>query len=237
MSILSVVRDVALAVGVNQPTTMFGASMEPRTQAELLALANEMAQRIAYDVREWTKLKAINIFTGPGTVDVFGSSHFALPANYKRMLLTSQVYPSWQPTKPPSFVSNSDLWLQNRMLNYVNASWGEWTLLGEEFLIHPALEAGQSVAFLYLDKNCVRLNAGGFGDRFMNDLDEFRLDERLLKLNMIWQWKQNKGSPYAEEMGTFVDALMMVAGADKPSPILIDTPPRLLPGGVNALLG
>ena len=59
MSILSVVKDVCFAVGLNPPSSMFASSVQPRTQAELLSLANEMAQRIAYDVREWTALKAI----------------------------------------------------------------------------------------------------------------------------------------------------------------------------------
>ena len=36
------------------------------------------------------------------------------------------------------------------------------------------------------------------------------IDERLLKLGMIWQWKANKGSPYAEDMGTYSDALVMI---------------------------
>ena len=31
---------------------------------------------------------------------------------------------------------------------------------------------------------------------------------------MIWQWKANKGSPYAEDMGTYSDALVMIGGAD-----------------------
>ena len=59
----------------------------------------------------------------------------------------------------------------------------------------------------------------------MNDADEFRISERILKLGMIWQWKANKGSPYAEDMGTYSDALVGVAGADKPAPILVDRQP------------
>ena len=39
---------------------------------------------------------------------------------------------------------------------------------------------------------------------------------------MIWQWKANKGSPYAEDMGTYSDALVMIAGADSPAPIIMD---------------
>jgi hypothetical protein len=78
-----------------------------------------------------------------------------------------------------------------------------------------------TATFNYIDKNCVTLASGGFGDAFMADTDSFRLDERLLKLGMIWQWKALKGSPYAEDMATFMDALTRASGADKPAPILI----------------
>ena len=37
------------------------------------------------------------------------------------------------------------------------------------------------------------------------------LDERLLKLGMIWQWKAKKGSPYQEDLGTYGDALSRLA--------------------------
>jgi hypothetical protein len=33
-----------------------------RTMQEMLALANEMAQRIAYDLRDWTRLKKVQVF-------------------------------------------------------------------------------------------------------------------------------------------------------------------------------
>lgn len=217
MSILSVVKDVCFAVGLAPPVSMFTASTQPRTQAELLSLANEMAQRIAYDFREWTALKAINTFNGDGVSD-----NFAMPANYQRMLLTSQVYASWAPRTPLRFIADTDEWTIRR-LNGDTASWGEWTLLGDRMLIHPIPAIGQKVVFTYLDKNCIRLAAGGNSDRFMTDDDTFRISDRLLKLGMIWQWKANKGSPYAEDMGTYSDAVVMVGGADKPAPIIIDS--------------
>src|SRR4249920_1854869 len=215
MSILSVVRDVCLAIGVNPPTSMFSPTVQPRTQFELLSLANEMAQRIAYDVREWRMLKAIHTLTGDGILD-----RFPLPANFKRMLLTAQVYPSWAPRQPLQFIPDADEWLMRRLRGDV-FGWGEWTLIGNDMLVFPILQSSASVSFVYLDKNCVKLNGGGNGTEFMNDADEYRLDERILKLGMIWQWKANKGSPYAEDMGTYSDALVNVAGADTPSPIII----------------
>lgn len=215
MSILSVVRDVCLAVGVNPPTSLFSPTVQLRTQNELLSLANEMAQRIAYDVREWRALKAICTFMGDGVAD-----RFALPANFKRMLLVSQVHPSWAPRNPLQFIPDADEWLARR-LNNETFSWGEWTIIGNDMLVYPIVPVDAGVSFVYLDKNCVTLNSGGYGTEFINDADEYRIDERILRLGMIWQWKANKGSPYAEDMGTYSDALVNVAGADAPAPIII----------------
>jgi hypothetical protein len=224
MSLLSVTKDVCLAIGVNPLASMFATSTQPRTQAELLALANEMAQRIAYDVREWRELKSIAVLPGPGIVDPLPAvpvSRLTLPENFKRMLLTAQVYPSWASRQPLRFIPDTDEWLVRR-LNGDLYSWGEWTLIGNEMLVYPVLQTGQAVTFAYLDKNCVKLASGGSGDQFVADADTFRISERLLKLGMIWQWKANKGSPYAEDMGTYSDALVMVAGADSPAPIIMD---------------
>lgn len=228
MTLLTVVKDVCAFVGVHEPTTLFGNVTDPRTQLELLAVANEMAQRIAGESREWRALKLRATFTGDGVIPpppepqvIAGTEAFPLPDNYKRMLLTSNVWRSTSAIQPMMFVDDSDEWVQRRLRGY-NYAWGEWTLMGNDIHIWPIMGVGVTATFIYLDKNCVVLAGGGFGDSFMADDDKFRLDERLLKLGMIWQWKALKGSPYAEDMATFMDALTRASGADKPSPILIN---------------
>ena len=57
MTILSIIKDVCAMVGVQQPTSVFAGIAGNRTMMEMLSLANEMAQRIAYDYRDWTCLK------------------------------------------------------------------------------------------------------------------------------------------------------------------------------------
>ena len=215
MTLLSVVRDVCATVGVVQPTSIFASITGNRTMQEMLSLANEMVQRISYDARDWTKLRTTATLIGDGA-----TAEFDLPANFKRMLLTSNVWRSGSPETSMRFVSNMDQWMQNRISDYNNA-WGEWTMLGGKIHIYPELGAGETATFAYLDKNCVDLAGGGRGDVFQNDLDAFALDERVLKLGMIAQWKAQKGSPYAEDMGTFGDALTMLAGHDQPAPILV----------------
>ena len=180
---------------------MFTTSIQPRTQAELLSLANEMAQRISGDNRDWTRFKFTNIYTGDGV-----KTAWDLPADYRRMPITANV---WKGTSPLRFIPDADEWLQRRINNLSSSpGWGEWTIYGGQMHIFPALAVGEPVGFVYISRNCVALNGGGFGDTFTNDGDRFALDERLLKLGMTWEWKCRKGSPYAEDMGTYSDALV-----------------------------
>jgi hypothetical protein len=122
------------------------------------------------------------------------------------------------------FVPDYDEWLRRGMNNQINAN-GEWMLSQGSIHIRPIVPAGTHIAFGYLDKNCIKLNSGGVGDRFMDDADSFVLDERLLKLGMTWQWKANKGTSYAEDMGTYSDALAVAMGHDSPAPIIMGRRP------------
>jgi hypothetical protein len=123
--------------------------------------------------------------------------------------------------QPMRFFPDTDEWMQRRAANDTN-SWGEWTIYGGQIHIIPVMGVDQTARFTYLDRNPVALASGGFGERFMDDADSFRLDERALKLGMVFNWKQLKGSPYAEDMGTYSDCMANLMGPDSPAPILID---------------
>jgi len=251
MTILSVVKDVCATVGVMVPTSLFSGIGTNRTAQEMLALANEMGQRIAYDTRDWTVLRKSlppPYYVGDGhyvppqpdpLATWTGTTAFNLPADYKRMLLTSQVWRSTDSRQPMRFIPDTDEWLQRRAAGETDA-WGEWTLYGGQIHIWPIMGGlvpeipgppvvpavpATTARFTYLDRNCVALFSGGFGDRFVNDADVYRLDERLLKLGMIWQWKAQKGSPYAEDMGSYSDALQIAMGKDSPSPTIVGARP------------
>jgi hypothetical protein len=219
VTLLSVIKDVCATVGVLVPTSVFTNITGNRTMQEMLATANETAQAIAYDTREWTRLKQTVTFTGDGVTTAFN-----LPANYKRMLLTSNVWRSTNTLTPMRFVPNIDEWLNRRARNIYDA-WGEWTIIGGQILIVPVMGAGITAYFAYLDKNCIALASGGTGDSFLGDGDSFLIDERVFKLGMIWKWKSQKGSPYNEDLGTYSDALGFVAAHDGPAPIIVGRQP------------
>ena len=64
MTLLTVVQDVCAAVGVTAADIVFSDLTANRTMQEMLSLANEMAQRIAYDTRDWSALKAYHNYVG-----------------------------------------------------------------------------------------------------------------------------------------------------------------------------
>jgi len=215
MSILSVVRAVCHNVGVEQPSSVFAGLNANRTMQEMLTLANEMAQRIAYDTRDWRMLHFYVELTGDGVRE-----DHPLPNSYKRMTLTANVWRVSTPASPLKFIASPEDWLHRRMEQRTDSG-GEWIILNNAIAVVPILASGDKIRFSCLDKNCVSLASGGYGEEFQADLDTFRLDERLLKLGMIWQWKASKGSPYAEDMGTYSDALSNAMGKDGPSPIIV----------------
>jgi hypothetical protein len=243
MSLLTVVNDVCAVVGVHAPTAgVIASTNTDRSMFEMLALANEMAQRIATDVRDWNMLRKSATFVGgTGVPPIAGdptveTQVFNMPDDYRRMLIGSNVWRSPNTITPMRFVPNTDEWFQRRFANYA-APWGEWTLIAGQMHIWPIMAAAiagpPAVAavkarFSYLDKNPIATASaptGPFAERFVSDTDVFRLPERLLKLGMVWQWKANKGSPYAEDMGTWSDAMANAMGADAPSPIIIGSMP------------
>lgn len=219
MSLITVVQDVCVVTGIEVPTSVFSGINTNRTMQEMLALANEMAQRISYDTREWTQFKQMATYAGDGSTIAFD-----MPANYKRMLLTANLWRSTSALRPARYIPDTDEWMQRRALNR-NDAWGEWTTFGGQIHIWPAMGVGVTSYHAYLDKNCISLNSGGVGERFMDDNDTFLLNERLLKLGMIFQWKAQKGSAYQEDLATYQDALGYLQNADRPSPIIIGRKP------------
>jgi hypothetical protein len=216
MTLLSVIKDVCRVVGVQSPTSIFASINSNRTMEEMAALATEMAQRAAYDSgKDWTILKKLATLTGDSV-----KTAFDLPADYKRMLLTTELWRSTSTQTPMTYINDTNAWVQRRNQPWTSA-WGEWTMLGGQIVIYPVMAAGTNATFGYLNKNCIALASGGYGDSFTADTDNFVLGDRLLKLGMIWQWKANKGSPYAEDLATYNDALNVAMGSEKPAPILI----------------
>lgn len=213
MTILSVCQQVAPVIGLKIPTAVM-ASTE-REHLELAALANEMAERIAFDLSyDWTMLKRVATITGDGLADGFD-----LPDDYKRMLKKARIWPSSSPYASLTHYPDSDQWLGMEVQNFQQLI-GAWTLIGSQIFVKPVMTLGNTIKFFYIHNQIVKKADGTPQTGFLADEDVFVLPERILKLGMTWQWKANKGQQYAEDLSNYEDALSSVIGGDKGSNIL-----------------
>jgi hypothetical protein len=160
MTILTVTRDVCATVGIALPSSIFSGITAIGPCRRCWRSPTRWRSASPTDLRDWTQLKKVQVFTGDGSRR---PSTF-LPT-IKRMLLTSEVWRSTSALQPMTFVPDANDWMQRRALNRFSA-WGEWTIIGNQMLIWPVMGVGVTATFPYLDKNCVALASGGYGDAF-----------------------------------------------------------------------
>ena len=212
MTILSTIQQVAVVIAIDVPTAVMAST--DREHVELAALANEMAERIAFDLYDWSTLKRIATLTGDGA-----ATEFNFPADYRRMLKKAALWPSREPNCRLPHCADLDQWLGLQMSNVAQVR-PIWSLFGGKINIWPALVDQETVKFVYLANSIVTAQNGSPKKSFTADTDSYVLSERLLKLGMIWQWKANKGQNYAEDLSNFEDAYASLTGGDKGSNIL-----------------
>lgn len=210
MTVLSAIQDACAVIGIDQPDAVFSATA--REFYEIRALANEMAERIRA-AHDWQVLQRRHTLTGDGSTE-----DFALPADYDRMLKDTKLWSSRIET-PLTHITSRDRWLELDIRSYEFVI-GVWILYGGELHIKPAMVTGETAQFFYVSQNIVADSSGTPKVAFTADSDVLRVDERLLSLGMIWQWRANKGLPYAEDMANYEALLAKRIADDKGARVL-----------------
>jgi hypothetical protein len=231
MTILSVIKEVAKVCGISVPDAVYASA--DREHVELVSIAQEMAERIA-NGHDWQRLSKVATITGDGSTETFG-----LPSDYDRMLVKSQVWSSSLQTAL-SPISDLDKWLEIDIKSFdfvVNA----WTVYGGQMHVKPALGTGVTAKYFYQSNLIVDPAAGADTTTFTADTDSFILDERLLKLGIIWRWKEQKGQPYDEWMADYEELkerlvlrdkgsrMIRVGSVRMPSDVTIAYPQTIIP--------
>lgn len=214
MTVLSAIAQACTTIGLDPPTVVFGSTA--REYQELASIANEMAQAMAFDGHDWTRLKSLATLTGDGV-----QASFEFPNDYRRMLKKARLWPSSTPNGFLTHYADTDQWLGDTAYA---SGWvtNGWTIIGDQIYVRPTIPNASTVQFYYLSSNYAKAADGTPKAIFDTDTDTFRLDERVLKLGIIWRWRASKGLPYAEDMQTYETALANVVGADKGSNIIME---------------
>jgi len=194
MSILTVVQNVSLVVGLDKPDQVCAST--DREMQEMVRLANEIADRLM-KANDWQVLHTLNTFTGDAVTETF-----AIPTDYDRMVATAAMWSSkW--TWAFNHIPDVNTWLEYQVVPYTFVN-GNWIIYGNQFHFLPIMAVGETIKFFYISKNIVsEASDGSKKAAFTLDADYLRIDEKLLELGMIWQWRANKGLPYDEDMRNY----------------------------------
>lgn len=207
MSVLEVAQEVSLKIGIAYPETfMVNADREI---VELRSTFKSVARAII-DEYDWQILKEKATITGDGVL-----TSFSFPANYGRMIKKAAIWPSDTPNRPLEHVTDSDAWLRDDIATF-NPLYPQWTIYGGSIRIRPALSTGVAAQYFYM-KRYVAVDAK---PAFTSDTDVFVIDENLLRLGVIVQWKIDKGLPYSEDLSAYNAAFSVLVGADKGSKVI-----------------
>ncbi|MBA2708063.1 MAG: hypothetical protein H0U59_09690 [Gemmatimonadaceae bacterium] len=221
MPLLDVCKAVALTVGQGVPTQVIGAA--DRSGLEFQHLATEVGQRICWDSGiDWRELLTFKYYNLSEAIsDAAGNFvSYALPSDYKRMPRLSHLFLVDDPRRPLYHCTDQMQWQSDTFAQVtINGGYsGMWMLLGQKVFVRPftAATSGSHLVLPYISNRICQSWAQNVptppgvntsGPAWLSDGHYFVLDERLLRLGMIWQWRSSKGSPYTEDMATFEHAL------------------------------
>lgn len=199
MSLLSIVQDACLTIGLPKPAQVIGnTNLQVQT---LLALANKAGRDLA-KAHEWQAITRRVTFAGVAANAQAGQP----PADFDRFPPTQRIWDD-----------NRDLWLMGPLstdewdgilVQPQTAYPSFWIMLGSVLNIAPAPAVSDSFVYSYVSKSWIRPSGAptdGSGDvaRWAADTDTSLIDEGLIEYSLIWRWKQAKGLDYAEDMATF----------------------------------
>lgn len=195
MNILAIVQSASLSIDLERPSTLFAST--DRTMLEVGDVVNTAAKQILDDYDWQTLLKTATV-TGDGI-----ETGFTLPADFSRMVQdASLVGVNWR-FYPAQQMQDFNHWLE--LLTYPVETWQQhWMVFGGKLNIMPILPLGDVLNYGYISNAIV---VGADSSQFTADTDEYVLDDELLRLSIIWNWKASKGFDFQTDLAKYAERL------------------------------
>lgn len=212
MSILTLLQDAADDLGLTRPTAIIASN--DLTNRQLFAMAKKEAEELAKSFN-WQALTEEKTFV---TVAAAAQTDTPVAADFDRFIpntfynrttmrpvvgpVTPQV---WQAIQANPAVGRIVLGFRQR---------------DGSFLITPTPTAGQTIGYEYISAYYAKSAGGTAQSTWIADTDLSYLPERLIRLGVIWRWRQRKGFPYDEDHDTYTRAVAVDQARDGGSTIL-----------------
>lgn len=195
MNILQIVQSASLVIDVERPQALFAST--DRTALELTNTVNTAALQILDDY-DWQRLIRTATIAGDGI-----ATSFPLPSDYSRMVKdASLIGPNWR-FYPAQQMQDFNHWLE--LIDYPVATWQQrWMVFGGNLNVMPILPDTMPLSYGYISTSIV---VGADPSTFTADTDTFVLDDELLRLSFIWNWKEAKGFDFSADLAKYQERL------------------------------
>lgn len=193
MTLLTMTQAAARLIGINAPSTVIG-NTDPQV-AELLACANEEGEDLQRR-GTWQALVAVQTFTAVTTTASGGGYAIqtgAMPTAFDRFMQETlwnrtRKRPAYGPVTAQEW-ENLIAWTSSPVVD-------TWRYFGNQIAITPVPASGDLFAFEYVSKYWCQGSGGSGQDEWLADSDSGVLDENIMKLGIVWRFKQKKGLPF-----------------------------------------
>jgi hypothetical protein len=219
LTLLNLIQQAARRIGITPPSVVV-ASTDANVQ-ELLTCAQEEGFQLMRR-GTWQVLRKQQIFKALAQEEQTGM----IPADFDRFVQETfwnrtKKRIMWGPVTPQEW-QNLKAWTATPAMD-------TFIIRGGNVLITPNPTAGDDLAFEYVSKNWCQ-SAGGDGqDEWLADTDTGILDERLMRLGVVWRYKQKKGLNWQVDFQNY-DTQVKQA-------LTVDQPQRTVSLGEDAYIG
>ena len=208
MSLLTLIQGVCNTpgIGINAPSVVVGST--DRGVKELYELAQQEGKELATRAA-WQRLTKEQTFTSTATEAQ--ANALATDADW---IVPDTFYNRTQKRQVVGPLASKE-WAAQKAIT-ATVLFDSFRLRGNSILMLPTPAAGDTYAYEYVSLYWVDTDADGDGEAasWASDTDTALLDERLMKLGVVWRWKKAKGLDYAEDFRTYEILVTQAIGRD-----------------------
>lgn len=231
MSLLTLVQNAAVSLGLASPATVVGNS----AMAQFLALANLEGQ----DLRsrgQWAALRRVNNFTLSTAAVSQGAMNSTVVTAGDYDYMIGDTF--WNLDKRLPIVGPLSESQEEQIIAYaIYSPFQQWVIRGGTLYVYPQPSVADDATFAYMSTFYAKSAAGALKAGFTVDTDTCVLDESIMTLGLMWRWKRANGLDYAQEFDMYEKRLQDSLARDAAGKRLTMAGPSGPPYGVVVPLG